>query len=753
MKHIHDIFQTNKNNWTRNFNLHNHTVFSDGQHSVRGLFQDAVNNLITDISITDHDTINAYTQGRAMNLAQPGLNVIPWVEATVKTIDDTTKIVHMLLYFDEKLLKDNKFLSDFEDTIARVRSAELLQERLTQYNQDHGFHLQLSDFTEFSQRWIYPGWSRWAVDHMMTTVIKRKYSGLSEQEIQEKVCRGSESYIYWWAEIWDILYMKNKYDMVNVMAHPLKERFLSFAEMDRFITQLTSAWELDWVEIHYPWYDKDIQAKLKEYNTAIYTGGSDTHRLSGKQRLRSMDISHILNRDFEVLSRKWDLALMIGRMNPPHIGHIRVIKRALNENGRLVLILWSANVNNEKNPFSAKERQLFLKTYFSAEVREWKLILSEVDDLWNNKDWTQSISDKVSENIGSFQGTMNIYGGELEYDSAIQALNEHIDLLPTNEEKITFNEVERSDFQIVHNQNRYDISATALRDSLTQWNYELARKFLPNEIWDLVVTKWKEKNEELELKKFFFVYPPELDARWESHRNFQSGQSIKHEIDTFFNEKYIANSQEDADIIVPVWWDGSMMYARKQFWHLNIPFYPIAAGTKNFIPANFSNPYQLLTEEKETFELELLQAKIYDLNGELIDEKLAMNDVYIQVNRGQSGMITVEWEKYSRRDIHGDGIIIATWIGSSAYNQSEWGKIIPLNNDIWSITDMASAEKKSHVVSSKQTMHIDVVRWPFTTYIDGEPIQNVWWVEISRSWQTIELILPKDKDFRKSRYQ
>ena len=68
MTHYREIFQTDKV-WYRgdiSYNLHNHTKYSDWEHSVEELIKSAKSKIITHLSITDHDNILAYTEWNAV---------------------------------------------------------------------------------------------------------------------------------------------------------------------------------------------------------------------------------------------------------------------------------------------------------------------------------------------------------------------------------------------------------------------------------------------------------------------------------------------------------------------------------------------------------------------------------------------------------------------------------------------------------------------------------------------------------------
>ena len=55
------------------------------------------------------------------------------------------------------------------------------------------------------------------------------------------------------------------------------------------------------------------------------------------------------------------LGLFIGRLNPPHIWHIQIIKRALKENKKVLLLLWTPFETDEKNPLNFYSRKNLLQ--------------------------------------------------------------------------------------------------------------------------------------------------------------------------------------------------------------------------------------------------------------------------------------------------------------------------------------------------------------------------------------------------------
>lgn len=57
-----------------------------------------------------------------------------------------------------------------------------------------------------------------------------------------------------------------------------------------------------------------------------------------------------------------------GRFNPPHIGHIALIKKLVKKVDSLIIAIGSAKEKNTKrNPFDGNERKMMLKTYLKDE--------------------------------------------------------------------------------------------------------------------------------------------------------------------------------------------------------------------------------------------------------------------------------------------------------------------------------------------------------------------------------------------------
>jgi nicotinamide-nucleotide adenylyltransferase len=71
------------------------------------------------------------------------------------------------------------------------------------------------------------------------------------------------------------------------------------------------------------------------------------------------------------------IAVYWGRFNPPHYGHINLIKKILREVNSLVIAIGEASTKNEKrNPFSGSERKKMIEAFLREEkIRRVKVVL------------------------------------------------------------------------------------------------------------------------------------------------------------------------------------------------------------------------------------------------------------------------------------------------------------------------------------------------------------------------------------------
>lgn len=85
--------------------------------------------------------------------------------------------------------------------------------------------------------------------------------------------------------------------------------------------------------------------------------------------------------------------ILIGRFQPPHKGHMEVIKKVLEDIDELVIGIGSSQLSHElDNPFTAGERILMLKkALIQSKIDLEKIYLISIPDVNNNSVWVSQV--------------------------------------------------------------------------------------------------------------------------------------------------------------------------------------------------------------------------------------------------------------------------------------------------------------------------------------------------------------------------
>lgn len=113
------------------------------------------------------------------------------------------------------------------------------------------------------------------------------------------------------------------------------------------------------------------------------------------------------------MKKQHSIGVFIGRMNPPHKGHIETIKRMIRENDLYVVILGSANqYPTIKNPFSWKDRLQMLVTQMEEDFEEYPymLVIDHIEDQPSDNAWAMEVQKIVSRNIMYDDCEVKLYG-------------------------------------------------------------------------------------------------------------------------------------------------------------------------------------------------------------------------------------------------------------------------------------------------------------------------------------------------------
>ncbi|MBI5225192.1 adenylyltransferase/cytidyltransferase family protein [Candidatus Micrarchaeota archaeon] len=92
------------------------------------------------------------------------------------------------------------------------------------------------------------------------------------------------------------------------------------------------------------------------------------------------------------MGEKQKVALVIGRFQPMHLGHLHAIKDILKANSSLILIIGSSQAKRtEKNPFSSFERKEMIVETLRKEGLLSKTKILLLEDQNHHENWTKSV--------------------------------------------------------------------------------------------------------------------------------------------------------------------------------------------------------------------------------------------------------------------------------------------------------------------------------------------------------------------------
>lgn len=96
------------------------------------------------------------------------------------------------------------------------------------------------------------------------------------------------------------------------------------------------------------------------------------------------------------MKKKYAVGIVIGRFQPFHLGHKYVIEKALEVCDKLYVGIGSAQIFDEKNPYSAEKRKLFLEKFLKEEKLESRIIdVLTIDDFPDDDVWFKRLKPRI----------------------------------------------------------------------------------------------------------------------------------------------------------------------------------------------------------------------------------------------------------------------------------------------------------------------------------------------------------------------
>ncbi len=191
-------------------------------------------------------------------------------------------------------------------------------------------------------------------------------------------------------------------------------------------------------------------------------------------------------------------------------------------------------------------------------------------------------------------------------------------------------------------------------------------------------------------------------------------------------------SVDDSDVIVALGGDGYMLHLLHELLDVDKPIFGMNLGTVGFLLNEYS-PEDLFKKIRGAIPvtmhpLKMIAQTIDGLNVEAI----AFNEVSLLRETRQTAKIKISVdEKLRLSELMCDGILLSTPAGSTAYNLSAHGPIIPMNANILALTPISAFRPRrwrgallSHTSSVKFEISEPIKR-PVSAVADTIEVRNV----------------------------
>ena len=195
----------------------------------------------------------------------------------------------------------------------------------------------------------------------------------------------------------------------------------------------------------------------------------------------------------------------------------------------------------------------------------------------------------------------------------------------------------------------------------------------------------------------------------------------------------------EAEVIVAVGGDGAMLGAMRESILYDIPVFGLNRGNIGFLMNEYSDT-NLIDRLKEANEIIVhpLEMIALDTKNQKHTE-LAINEVAIFRRTHQSAIISIKVDDTERlSELTCDGVMVATPVGSTAYNLSAHGPILPIGSEILALTPISPFRPRrwrGALIKNNSSIEFNVINpkmRPVSASADAFEVRNISKVLVSQ---------------------
>ena len=220
-------------------------------------------------------------------------------------------------------------------------------------------------------------------------------------------------------------------------------------------------------------------------------------------------------------------------------------------------------------------------------------------------------------------------------------------------------------------------------------------------------------------------------------------------------KKFGNNSTDNADVIVVLGGDGFMLEAIKNQMEKSLPLFGLNYGSVGFL-MNAVNDEDLIQRlnSSQSIKISPLSMTANTADGSA-HEAIAINEVSLLRETHQAAKIKISIDGNVRLDeLVCDGVLLSTPSGSTAYNLSAHGPILPINADVLALTPISAFRPrrwKGAILNNKSEVKFEVIdshKRPVSAVADSAEFREIESVVIKQDNQkSVELLFDAQHSF------
>jgi NAD+ kinase len=221
---------------------------------------------------------------------------------------------------------------------------------------------------------------------------------------------------------------------------------------------------------------------------------------------------------------------------------------------------------------------------------------------------------------------------------------------------------------------------------------------------------------------------------------------------TALDKRYGLVHEAEADIIVALGGDGMMLETLRKHIDKPVKVFGMNRGTVGFLMNEFDETGLLERIQAATLvTLHPLRMKVETITG-TIEDALAINEVSLLRQTAQTAKLRITIDDTVRmEELLCDGILVSTPAGSTAYNLSAHGPIIPLGAGILAMTPLSAFRPRrwrGALLDNRAKIRFDILeaeKRPVSATADATEVRDVCAVTVTED-RTVALHLLYDPD-------